>query len=112
MSPQEVYLLLTQNEHFRKLSPRQKAVVLMVINPDFRSAIASNMPQTIIDLTVDDLKELQSIDNETLNGLIEQYRAGLGLAQPETGAITISALPAFVAGMAVGYAAYAYAAKY
>ncbi len=112
MNPNEVYATLTQNKQFLKLTARQKAVVLMVINPDFRDAIITNRRQEIVELTPADITELQGIPKGTLDDVTEQYRAGLNLAESQPGAVTVKALPAFVAGMAVGYAAYAYAAKY
>jgi hypothetical protein len=106
-------LVTLSSDKFGNLSPKQIAVVMMIADPEFRYNLKNEgKSEAMPMLSTGDISDLRNFPDSVLNDLTNHYRAGLALGKETPGSQTVQCLPAFVAGLAVGYAAYAYAKKY
>lgn len=97
-----------------KLRPTGLVIVMVVVDDDFRDAFFADREKALstiegVELGADDINALSTVSRDKIDELRKHYIAGI---EGSGDVIQPKVLGSFVAGMAVGYAAYAYAAKY
>ena len=94
------------------LSPTEQSILRLIVDPEFRKHFQENAKETLlkeskVSLSKEEIELVAKMPLEELTSLSRRYSTRF-MEAPET----VAVLPAFVVGLAVGYAAYAYAHKY